>query len=153
MVNGIKLVPGEDNFISSLIPEKGEVIGRWSDSSPAVVKNNNCIFIGSSLGALFHDGWVTQYDSSLNVMRHLLHQLNIAAPDYSLPRGVYIRQLENAENIMSFVFNRNEHEIEIKDQDYASEALLCYGENARVCGINHLRLAAGEIAVLLKAKS
>ncbi|MBN2641332.1 MAG: beta-galactosidase, partial [Victivallales bacterium] len=43
MLNNTEIIPGTDNFISSLIPEKGEVIGTWSDSSPAVVKNNNCI--------------------------------------------------------------------------------------------------------------
>ncbi|MBN2642719.1 MAG: hypothetical protein JXR78_13780, partial [Victivallales bacterium] len=105
------------------------------------------------LGAMFHDGWELQYDSIINATRDLLRSLNVTAPEYSLPAGVYLRQLENAENIMSFVFNRNDHEVEIKNQDYACGARLCYGEGARICNKNHLYLAAGEVAVLLKERS
>lgn len=142
-----ELIPAVDNFISQLLPEGSEVIGSWRDGSAAVVRKGDCVFLGTSLGALFHSGWKDQYDNCLGVLRKLLADLGMS-PAQTLPRGVYVRELRAEGEVMLFVFNRNDVPAEF---ELPGGAMVVHGD-MQVAG-GRIAIAAGETGVLRRQRT
>jgi hypothetical protein len=132
-----------DNFVSRLQTRNGNIFARWSDGSPAAVQSESGIFLGTSLGALFHDSWETQYPDCRKMLAELLEKSGIAAKA-KLPRWIYRRELCTDDAVMTFIFNRGQDstEIDLPELDSASRL---YGEMTYSAG--KLQLAAMETGI------
>ncbi len=97
------IIPASE-YVSYLEAKDGaETIGAWDSGNPAIVKNGNCYFIATSLGAAFYDNYQQSQDF-LNVLALLLEGRKPAVP-CNLPKGVYKRVLKYGDRSILFLFN------------------------------------------------
>jgi beta-galactosidase GanA len=112
-------IPAVD-FISYIeCGEDCEKIGEWQDGRTGAARKNNVFYLGTSLGASFHDNYHSGRETYLRILSGILRQCaNISLPD--LPEGVYLRTLIRGEHSMHFVFNRKNtrQTVNIKGSDY-----------------------------------
>lgn len=107
-----KTVPPVE-FISYLKNNGSEQKGAWQDGRCGAVRKGNAFYIGTSLGASFHDNFAEKYGDITEALGRLLAECGIAQAD-RLPCGIYRRTLRFGEQEMDFLFNRTEESREIK---------------------------------------
>lgn len=107
-----KKIPAVE-YISYLKCDDSEKIGEWNDGRAGAARKGSAFFIGTSLGASFHDNYSRSYDSETGVLNEILKLCNIM-PSEKLPQGVYIRTLYDENSEMCFIFNRTATEQEIE---------------------------------------
>ncbi len=144
-----RLTPEYDNFISRLEVATGDIMAKWADGSPAMLKNGGLVFLGTSLGAIFHDGWQNQYEPCVAFLSRLLTMLGLAVKDPG-PRNVYRRDLQTDNATMTFLFNRNDVPAELLLPDLAT-ATPVYGSPDR--SGDRLNLPPGSTTILYRNQS
>jgi beta-galactosidase GanA len=85
-----------------------ELLGAWRDGRAAVTNKNGACFVGTSLGAAFHEHYQTHYDDCLGFAATLLETLGIKPSAWKKAPGLYFRRLRREKDLMLFVFNRRQ---------------------------------------------
>lgn len=110
--DGLKILSGE--YVSYLKNTDSETLASWESGAAAIVKRENSILLGTSLGSSFHDNYNENYDAAFKLMESILSIFNISPERERLPRGVYLRELTVGDNKMIIAFNRSDNAIKIE---------------------------------------
>lgn len=103
-VLGIEGIPA-GYWKQELLPEKGDVIGKWSDGTVAAVicshGKGRVLTLGCSLSLGFSDSW---NDPSVNAFRKVMDALGFERRDTMLAGVVHVRR-QSAQKDIDFFFN------------------------------------------------
>ena len=94
-------------YLSYLQPRGSEIHGCWENGRTGATRKGNAIFIGTSLGASFHDNYQALYEDYVHIMLSMLDSCGIHLAYNPSDRGLYIRKLTDGDKVILFAFNRS----------------------------------------------
>ena len=99
------MVPNKVNWSAAI---DSETIGTWSNGTIGAVQKGNAIYLGTSLGASFHENYENNYDAYIKLMSDILDKCGIEITNKCATRGVYRRGLVSGDTSIEFIFNRTD---------------------------------------------
>ena len=124
-------------------------VGSWQDGRVGATRKGNLYYIGTSLGACFHDRFETHYADCTGILSHIAEECGIETGRLRPAPGVYARELVSGRDRIGFIFNRTAAEqcVKLSEEIESVEKITDFALSRSGGKGLELKVGPGEVAV------